>query len=85
MPQVVENTRRAISELPGPKGKPIIGNLTEFGHDPLTFLSECAQNYGEIIPMQLGLSPACLLTQPEAIASVLKNREAWLRNIPSKT
>ena len=64
-----------IFELPGPEGKYIVGSLVDLGSDPLGFLTQCAREYGDIVPMRLGLTPACLITNPDYIESVLKNRE----------
>ena len=69
-----------IFELPGPEGKYIVGSLVDLGSDPLGFLTQCAREYGDIVPMRLGLTPACLITNPDYIESVLKNRELFIKS-----
>ncbi|MES1021268.1 cytochrome P450 [Gloeocapsa sp. BRSZ] len=54
-----------IFELPGPEGKALVGNLLDLSQDPLGFLTHCAREYGDIVPMRLGLTPTCLLTHPD--------------------
>lgn len=68
-----------LLELPGPEGNSLVGNLTQLGEDPLVFLTNCAREYGDIVPLRLGLTPACLLTNPEYIEQVLKDRESFIK------
>ncbi len=69
-----------ILELPGPEGNSLVGNLAQLGEDPLGFLTQCAREYGDIVPLRLGLSPACLLTNPDYIEQVLKDRESFIKS-----
>jgi cytochrome P450 len=69
-----------LFSLPGPKSYSIAGNLTDFGEDPLAFFTECARDFGDIVPMRLGLTPACLITNPDYIERVLKDREAFIKS-----
>jgi cytochrome P450 len=69
-----------ILELPGPEGNSLVGNLAQLGEDPLGFLTNCASKYGDIIPLRLGLTPACLLTNPDYIEQVLKDRESFIKS-----
>ncbi|GAA6617902.1 cytochrome P450 [Scytonema sp. NUACC26] len=66
-----------VFSLPGPKGKFLLGNLMEFEQSPLGFLTQCAQQYGGIVPFHLGSSPSILITEPEYIEQVFKNRELF--------
>lgn len=68
-----------ILELPGPEGNSLVGNLAQLGQDPLGFLTECASKYGDIIPLRLGLTPACLITNPDYIEQVLKDRNSFIK------
>ena len=68
-----------LLELPGPEGNSLVGNLAQLGEDPLVFLTNCAREYGDIVPLRLGLTPACLLTNPEYIEQVLKDRESFIK------
>jgi cytochrome P450 len=49
----------------GPPGRPILGNLVEFGRDPLAFLTSCAREYGDIVGIRLGSWPARLFNHPD--------------------
>jgi cytochrome P450 len=69
-----------IFELPGPEGNSIAGSLIELGNDPLGFLTQCAREYGDIVPMRLGLTPTCLVTHPDYIEQILKDRETFVKS-----
>jgi cytochrome P450 len=69
-----------IFELPGPEGKALVGNLLDLSQDPLGFLTHCAREYGDIVPMRLGLTPTCLLTHPDFIEEVLKDRDSFIKS-----
>lgn len=68
-----------VFELPTPSVNSIVGHLQELGQDPLGFLTRC-RDYGDIVPLQLGLTPACLVTNPEYIEEVLKNRNDFIKS-----
>lgn len=68
-----------IFELPAPPINSIVGHLVELGEDPLGFLTRC-RDYGDIVPLRLGLTPSCVLTNPEYIEEVLKNRETFIKS-----
>lgn len=63
-----------LLELPGPEGNSLVGNLAQLGKDPLGFLTQCAREYGDIVPLRFGFTPACLITNPDYIEQVLKDR-----------
>ncbi|MGG6239778.1 cytochrome P450 [Nodosilinea sp. AN01ver1] len=69
-----------VFDLPGPKGNSLAGNLLEMGADPLGFLTHCARNFDELVPMQLGLTPACLVNQPDLIEAVLRDRDTFIKS-----
>ena len=60
-----------IFELPSPPANSIAGHLFDLGQDPLGFLASC-RKCGDIVPLRLGLTPACLLTNPDYIEELLK-------------
>ncbi|ALF56155.1 cytochrome P450 [Nostoc piscinale CENA21] len=68
-----------VFELSAPPVNSIVGHLLELGQDPLGFLSRC-RDYGDIVPLQLGLTPACLVTNPDYIEEVLKNRQDFIKS-----
>ncbi|MBF2017930.1 MAG: cytochrome P450 [Rivularia sp. T60_A2020_040] len=69
-----------IFELDAPKGNSIAGHLLDLGSHPLEFLTDCGRNYGDIVPLQLGLTSACLITNPNYIEQVLKDRNSFIKS-----
>jgi cytochrome P450 len=69
-----------LFELNGPEGNSIVGNLADLGRDPLGFLTRCAQDFGDIVPLRLGLTSACLLTNPDYIEQVLTDRQQFIKS-----
>lgn len=69
-----------IFELDAPKGNSIAGNLIDLGNDPLSFLTDCGRNYGDIVPLQLGLTAACLIVNPDYIEQILKERNSFIKS-----
>ncbi|MBI5930837.1 MAG: cytochrome P450 [Chloroflexi bacterium] len=67
---------------PGPRGKPIIGNLHDFRKDILTTLESAAREYGEIVHFKVGPREIFLLNDPYYIQHVLQTnhhnyRKGW--------
>jgi cytochrome P450 len=48
----------------------------DFAGDLLGFLTRCARDYGDIVRLRLGTSPAVLLDRPNQIEQVLVTRQA---------
>lgn len=69
-----------IFDLPGPEGNSLAGSLLEMGKDPLGFFTRCDREFGDLIPMQLGLTPACLVTNPDYIEQVLRDRNTFIKS-----
>ncbi len=69
-----------LFDLPGPESNTLVGHLIDFGQDPLGFLTKCEHEYGEIVPLRLGLTPACLLSQPDYIEQVFKDRLLFIKS-----
>jgi cytochrome P450 len=62
----------ATATLPaGPKPHWITGHLSHFRAGPLEFLSECARQYGDFVPLRIGLKKLLLVSDPAAIEEVL--------------
>ncbi len=77
---MTQTLAKNVFELEGPEGNSIVGNLAELGEDPLAFLTKCSENYGDIVPLRLGLTPACFVTHPDLITQVLREREACIKS-----
>ena len=56
---------------PGPPGLPLLGNLLDFGRDPLGFLTDCARRYGDVVRYRAARVTSYLLNDPDYIESVL--------------
>jgi cytochrome P450 len=56
---------------PGPKGQPIVGDVLKFQRDPLRFVREMQQTYGDMATVHFGKVPVVLLFRPEYVRYVL--------------
>ena len=70
------NSARSLDDLARPDTKQA---LAEYGRDYLGFMARCAREYGEIVPLQLEGERFCLLTNPEHINAVLKDRLLFVK------
>ncbi|QGV78131.1 cytochrome P450 [Streptomyces ficellus] len=64
-----------LTPVPGPRGLPVLGNLPEFGRDPLAFLTRLRDEFGDAVRWSLGPRPSLFLSHPEHIAELLGARE----------
>ncbi len=65
-----------LQTLPRPQ---ITTAIAEYSHDPLSFLTRCAREFGEIVPLQFEGEQFCLLTNPDQITEVLKDRLRFIK------
>ena len=56
---------------PGPRGRPIAGNLIDFRRDPLNFLTNAAREYGDVVRLEFGPQDVFLINNPDYIRDVL--------------
>lgn len=64
-----------ISELPGPRGLPLLGNLLQVDTSRLHLIAEqWSRTYGECFRFRIGRRPFLVLANPETIAAVLRDR-----------
>lgn len=56
---------------PGPKPRPVMGNLLELRKGQLEFMTGVQRTYGDAATIYFGRTPAVLFTRPEAIRYVL--------------
>ena len=73
---MTSNQGQSILCLSGPDAATAI---KEYGQDPLAFMTGCARKYGEIVPIQLEDDLFCLLTNPEHITQVLRDRQLFVK------
>src|SRR5262245_48286650 len=55
----------------GPRGHLVLGSGPEFARDPLAFLTRCAREYGEIVPMRFLHRRAVTFSDPTHVAQIL--------------
>ena len=56
---------------PGPKGLPLLGNLSDIARDAPGFFTRCSREYGDIASIRFGTWPSLLISSPELIEQVL--------------
>jgi cytochrome P450 len=61
----------AVSLPSGPRGHWLGGSLPDFRRDPLDFLTRCAREYGDFVPMGFGPSRVIFLNNPDYTEDVL--------------
>ena len=74
MSQSIAN--QSLDNLPGPAA---YQTATEYARDYLGFMTRCAQAFKEIIPLRFGGDLFCLLTNPEHIDVVLRDRLLFVK------
>ncbi|MFJ3585559.1 cytochrome P450 [Streptomyces sp. NPDC090127] len=71
----VDETADGQKIVPGPRGVPLLGNLPEFGKDPLAFF-ERLRDRGDFVSWRFGPGPAALfIAHPENIGELLTEVE----------
>lgn len=64
--------KSAVKPLPeGPKGSFFSGCADKLKNQPLEFLTDCHNQYGNIVPFNVGPFPVLLLNEPELMHTVL--------------
>jgi cytochrome P450 len=70
----------AAVALRGPKRHLLAGNLPEFSRDRLGFLTACAREHGDVVPLRFGVFRALFINDPSAIEQVLGNSRAFVKS-----
>lgn len=73
------------TDVAGPEGRFLVGNLIEFFNDPPQFLSQLQRHYGDVVRFRMGRRQVYALFDPELIGQVyigqhdkfIKNRAFW--------
>jgi cytochrome P450 len=72
MATVTVPTPKALpGNVPGPKGRFLLGSLVEVSGDWLGFYNKCAEEYGDVVRIHLAHVPVYLLAHPRDIETVL--------------
>ncbi|MBA2483808.1 MAG: cytochrome P450 [Nitrosomonas sp.] len=75
---------KSISELPGPKGIPFLGNLLQIDLKKLHLITEeWSSIYGDIYKFKLAYKTIVAITDSELIKDILKNRPHTYRRVSS--
>jgi cytochrome P450 len=75
-------TVRRLSELPGPRRLPLLGNLHELDSARLHLvLEEWARRYGNYFAIFLGRKPALVVSDSDAVLALLRDRPGRIRRL----
>ena len=73
---------RTLTELPGPKGLPLLGNLLQLDLKQLhRVLERWGDEFGTLYKFELGRRPVFVVTDPELNQTILKNRPKLYRRL----
>ncbi|MFD7947400.1 cytochrome P450, partial [Streptomyces sp. NPDC059744] len=70
----VDAEPRGHVPVPGPKGLPFLGNLPQFGKNPLAFF-ERLRGYGDMVSWRFGPNSCVFIADPECIGELLTETE----------
>ena len=71
-----------LSDLPGPKGLPLLGNLLQLNFKQLhRILERWCDEFGTLYAFKLGLRPVVVVADPELIQHILRNRPKLYRRL----
>jgi cytochrome P450 len=66
---------------PGPRGRPLTGNLLDYTRDHLVFLTRCAREYGDVVGLRFVNVPVYLLNHPDHVEYVLvRNNRNFIKS-----
>jgi len=81
---IAEKSRKSLSQLPGPKGLPILGNLLQIDLQKLhSILEEWAAIYGDIYQFKLVNKTVVAISEPTLIQNILRDRPDTYRRVSS--
>lgn len=79
-----EKPSNSLSQLPGPKGLPVLGNLLQIDLQKLhTVLEEWAAIYGEIYKFKIANKTVVAISDSTLIQNILRDRPQTYRRISS--
>ncbi|ALC26373.1 cytochrome P450 [Streptomyces sp. CFMR 7] len=67
-------TSRGPVPVPGPKGLPLLGNLPQFGKNPLAFF-ELLRGHGDLVRWRFGRNQCLFVSDPDHIGELLTETE----------
>src|SRR4029077_20741271 len=73
---------RTLSDLPGPKGLPLLGNLLQLNFKRLhRVLERWCNEFGTLYAFKLGVRRVVVVADPELIQHILRNRPKLYRRL----
>jgi hypothetical protein len=73
---------RTLTELPGPKGLPLVGNLLQLDLKQLhRVLERWGDEFGTVYKFEVGQRPVVVVTDPELNQTILRNRPKLYRRL----
>ena len=73
---------QTISDLPGPSGVPLLGNVLQFKPTELpTVLEKWADEYGSVFRFRIGTRNVVVVSAPDAVRQALKERPKNFRRM----
>ena len=81
---LTEKPLNSLSQLAGPKGLPIFGNLLQIDLQKLhSILEEWSDNYGEMYTFKIANKAVVAISDPMLIQNILRDRPQTYRRVSS--
>ena len=81
---LTEKPLNSLSQLPGPKGLPVLGNLLQIDLQKLhSILEEWSDSYGEMYKFKIANKTVVVISDPTLIQNILRDRPQTYRRVSS--
>lgn len=80
----IQSAQHKSAFPPGPKARPIFGNLLEFARNQPLYLQKMQRTYGEMATIHIGKAPVVLLFRPEYVRYLLTENPRNFTSIQSR-
>jgi len=77
----LRSMRKALQlrPLPGPPGRPLLGNLLEYNSRRHAYVTECHRKYGRVIRLWRGTEPIVMVTDPTELAKLFNPKKGFCK------